>query len=362
VTGFDMKQPRMAASAVVAALRRADAAAATRAGALYARALEPGAFGLFPNVSGFSGRLDVALPEGEPGTPLRVEMELRGEGVGHGEAGIYSLGHDRTLAAGEIGPAWRTLTLDLERPEGDAFWLLLVHRGDGTVELTAPRITQAGEPATVADLATVAPRPLLMPKLQRMDYTHRVVEADGRRVLRVAADPVLGRSRGAAVAAEALVARILPGDRWARQQARLVAQAVEWRVLVERNRDIFLAENLRWLADEAFPGERVVAFAHASHAERRAGRLGVFLAEALGRDYRSVTLEATTGCYRYFGPVAEIEEDSELVLHEVEPAADGTPTDCLRRAGEGELTDVVIRLGGVEPIEPQGAAAPPVPR
>ena len=366
VAGLDMKQPRLAADAVVAALAKADPEAAGRAEALYAQALEPGAFGLFPNVSGFSGRLEVALPEGEPGAPLRVELEVRGEGVGHGSAGFYSLDHDHTLAAGEIGPAWRTLALDLERPAGDAFSLLLFHRGDGSVEFTAPRVTQTGEPTIVGDLATVTPRPLLMPKIQRMDYVHELVEKEfvdsgGRPVLRVTADPVLGRSHDASVAAEALVAGTLPGDRWARQQARLVTQAVEWRVLREPNRDLFLADNLRWLADEAFPGQRVVALAHASHAERRRLRMGFVLAEALGRDYRSVTLQATSGSYRYFGPVAEIDEDAELVLHEVAPDADG-PTDCLRRAGAGEPVDAVVRVGGVEPIEPAGAAAPPVPR
>jgi erythromycin esterase-like protein len=349
VSGFDMKQPRLAADAAVAALRRADPRAAAEVEALYARALEPGAFGLFPNVSGFTGVLPVALPE-STGTPLRVEVEVRGDGVDYGEVGVFALGAGRTLLAGEVGSAWQTLVLDLERPAGRGFDLLLVHRGDGTVELGVPRVTLGGEEISSPDLAAVTPRPLMMPRLQRMDYAHDVVAVDGRPVLRVSADPVLGRSREAVAAAEALVGRTLPHDRWARRYARLVTQAVEWRILVERNRDAFLAENLRWLADTAFPGARLVALTHASHAGRHPTRMGGFLADALGDRYRVVTLQAVSGRYRYFGDVSEIHERSKLELHDVAWQADA-PVDCLRRERNGETVDAVVYVAGVEPIE-----------
>lgn len=77
--------------------------------------------------------------------------------------------------------------------------------------------------------------------------------------------------------------------------------------------------------------------------------MGAFLGGALGRGYRAVTLEATSGRYRYFGEVSEIDEDTALVLHEVPPRAD-PPADCLRRAGDDEPTDATIFVAGVEPI------------
>lgn len=336
VAGYDHKQPALAAQAVVAALAGVDPAAAREAEALYTRALSPGAFGLFPNVSGFTATLRIPLPTRSHSAPLVIELETRAEDLTYGSVGIAAevAGdfHSQSLKPGDLATGWSPLRLELNVPaEVSALELSLWHRGNGTVWVTQPRltvVTQTEAPGTArGELTTLAVQPLMMPALQAMDYRHEFeVDSGGRgTVLRVVADPLLDDSRVAAAAAEELVAKVAihgaldPARRiWVQQAARLVSQAVAWRTLAENNRDRFLAENLRWLHEQAFPEARMLALGHASHTERRQGRMGAFLSTELGADYGTISMIAGAGSTRYFGEVSRLAVNAPLVVQPVE--------------------------------------------
>lgn len=396
VAGFDLKQPALAARQAVEGLRRVDAAAAGRAEECFRRALAPGSFGLFPNVYGFTGELRVPLPPRRDEAPLVVELAARGEGVTYGSAGLLveaaGVWRAATLDAAALGDGWRTLLVELTAPaDAQAIEIALHHRGDGTVWLRPPRVTLGGAAVEAPPLAGIAPRPLLMPRLQANDYRHEVTIEPGTRkaVLRIAADPVLATSRAAAAECEAVVRAAVSaaGDRlerergaWLDQAARLVRQAVEWRTLGQPNRDVFLAENLVWLARTAFPGRRVLALAHASHTERRAGRMGAYLQQALGADYRTVSMLAGGGEALGFGDLATLEPATPLVPVTIGPEPEGpfeaavgalrggdfllplaevTGSPAGRRwlaaahPRPGEAPDVVIRVERVAPMRPR---------
>jgi erythromycin esterase len=384
VAGYDVKQPALSARAVVEALARVDPKAAGEAATLYARALAPGAFGTFPNVWGFTGTLRIALPARDGPVRVVVELEARAEGVTYGSVGVAHAPRGSSGVAaswvqpGDLDAAWRTVRRDLEVPAGDdPLELVIWHRGNGTFEVTAPRVIVDDRPVAV-DLATVEPRPLMMPRLQVMDHRAEVVAAarSDRPVLRVRADPALDASRAAAAAAEGLVREVaaragdrLPPGRRVRilQAARLVTQAVEWRTLVEPNRDVFLAENLTWLGHTAYPESRILALGHVSHTERRAGRMGSFLAAGLGDRYRTVSMVATSGRALYFGEVSGLTADAELEVVVVEPSQRNPLEAALARLDEGSFLLPLAELASapgarqwLESVHPRPAEAPDV--
>ena len=382
VAGFDLKQPALAARMVVDALRPIDEVAAAAAEARFRRALAPGAFGLFPNVWGFTGSVRVPLPRRPAGAPALVELEVRADGVTYGTAGVAAAAGDAqqhaTRGPENLTADWRPLRLELEVPAlVEELELTLYHRGDGTVWLTAPRITVGGT-VVVADLGRLQVRPLLMPRLQANDYRHEVVPSGalGRPALRIEADPGLRDSRAAAAAAEAHVRGVveragghLESGRaaWLVQAARLVRQAVEWRTLGQNNRDVFLAENLAWLATTAFPERRILALAHRSHAERREGRMGAWLDQRLGASYRTVSMLVGSGEELAFGELATLEPGAALVTVPIEPPAAGTFEGTVAALREGEFLLPLAEIAGtpagrswLEAVHPRPREAPDV--
>lgn len=344
--GYDAKQPRLAAERLTSAIREADPKALARVRDLLARALAPDAFGIYPNVWGFSSTVRFTFPPQDAEVAVEVAVEVRGEGVDYGLVG-FSARSDagkpsevRFVPIEDLRATGSTYRVELQVPAlASALDLSLFHRGNGTVSFGRPvvhlgdrRLETSGGFESSGELETIEPSPLMMPALQRMDYRAEVLEdaATGRPILQIAADPLLDRGLDAARATQRQIEELLGSAEleglspaqtdWVRQLSRLVTQAVEWRVLAEPNRDVFLAENLLWLQRTAFPRRRILALAHASHTERRPRRMGDFVARALGEDYRAVSMVAGSGSRRDFGNVSELHPGSPLEEIEIDPA------------------------------------------
>lgn len=71
-----------------------------------------------------------------------------------------------------------------------------------------------------------------------------------------------------------------------RQCARIIVQLVEDldEGLSNAHRDRSMAANVRWLADTAYPGEKIVLWAHNAHVGTRPGWMGGHLRETFGTD------------------------------------------------------------------------------
>lgn len=291
--GFDLKQPALAMRAVGEGLRRLDPAAAAKAESLYApvRAL-PG-FGVFPNVYGFTGSLRVTLPPRTETQTLRVALRVRGQGVSHGSVGLTVEGADpassplrksRWLAAHEVGGLWAPLEVELPVPGGvGEVRLLLHHRGNGTVWFDGFFLELGGRKLELPDgLGAIEPQPLQMPAVQVMDY-------------RTGFDEQVAGTAG---------------------------------------------PSLRVDCD---PGSRVFVLAHSSHTERLPRKMGAHLAAELGDAYKTVTMHALAGRYRYFGDVRSLKADGELELFSVAP----DDVELLaRRLGEAAENDLLFHLAG----------------
>jgi len=364
--GFDLKQPALAMRAVGEGLRRLDPAAAAKAESLYApvRAL-PG-FGVFPNVYGFTGSLRVTLPPRTETQTLRVALRVRGQGVSHGSVGLTVEGADpaspplrksRWLAAHEVGGLWAPLEVELPVPGGvGEVRLLLHHRGNGTVWFDGFFLELGGRKLELPDgLGAIELQPLQMPAVQVMDYRtgfDEQVAGTAGPSLRVDCDPAIDEILRAANDVVVLVReqvalhreRLSPPEAaWLQQMSRLVLQACEWRALAEPNRDVFLARNVSWLQREGFPGSRVFVLAHSSHTERLPRKMGAHLAAELGDAYKTVTMHALAGRYRYFGDVRSLKADGELELFSVAP----DDVELLaRRLGEAAENDLLFHLAG----------------
>lgn len=292
--GFDIKQPRLAAEGLVAAVGEVDPRAVGELRSLLSQAFAPGAFGIYPNVWGFTGTSRLVLPEREADAPARIELTVRGEGVEYGHVGLSAgAGGDRSprvrwIRVEDLGATGSVEVLELGVPaRAESLEISVFHRGNGAVEFGRPEVRLGDRRLDTAGLwDEVETRPLMMPALQAMDYRAQVLEppGGGARVLRITADPLLDSGLEAAQAVGARVDVLLDGTStaslsrdevaWTLQLARLVRQAVEWRTLAESNRGVFLAENLLWLHRMVFPGRRVLALAHTSHTERIPGKMG----------------------------------------------------------------------------------------
>lgn len=368
VAGYDVKQPDLALGAVADTLRRVDRQAAATAEALGETILSLGGYGLFPNVRGYTAALRLPLPgsvnQQRPRT-FRAEVWVRSEGSSFGSVGMLASrvagasGPARRsveLPLSQVGAGWMPLRLLLPLPaDADAAEVWLYHRGNGSVWFDDLHLDLDGAPLGPEDpLAALEPWPLMMPKLQVMDYGAArdpdVAHGDGppsAGSLRVTCDPrvdgALAAVRRLADVVESTLQAAEDGPSptealWTRRMVRLVEQAVHWRTLVEPNRDVFLAENLAWLQRHAFPEARVLALGHQSHTERIPRRMGSLLAERYGDRYRTVTLHAESGTYAYFASdVSSLDLDAPLVLHAVEEAGRRELVPYLAALGEGDL-------------------------
>ncbi len=394
VAGYDLKQPARALAELVATLERAGPGAAGEVEDLGRSILGLGAYGAFPNVSGYTGTLEIPLPPAQHPGPrrLRASVRLRGEAGGDlprfGHAGLrlgvgYRQQEIDQRPVAELDRGWQTLAVDLELPpDTGTAGLWLFHRGSGSVWFDDLRLEIDDEPLEPpADLTGLQTRGLMMPNIQVMDYTAapdptvrhpgeggsgaaQAGTEDRNGSLRVTAHRRIAEAVAAAERLTSLTGETVAGagDRltkaettWARQHARLLNQAVHWRTLVEPNRDVFLAENLTWLAETAFPGRRVLALGHASHTERVPRRMGSFLAERHGGDYRTLTLHAESGTYAYFGDVASLDEaTSGLELHSVEEVRGRPLVPLLTSLGEGDLVVHLEALARDGPEELRG--------
>jgi erythromycin esterase-like protein len=341
--GFDFKQPSFAMEAVIDGLRQLDPKAAAEAGKLYAKVLELGGFGVYPNVYGFSAILRLPLPPRTETKPLNLRLKVRGRGVSHGWVGLSiepaKPGSDgprasRYLSPDKLSEAWTSLDIETEvAPHLDEVQLVIFHRGNGTVWFDGLDLALDGQPLELAEeLAGVDVQSLAMPLIQVMDYTASFdsqVSYAGGSALRVNCDPAVDEALRAARAVDSLLEATLAAKAgrasdsqaaWLRQMSRLALQATEYRTLVETNRDVFMAENATWLQQQGFPHGRMLALAHSSHTNRsaRARGMGRILADEFGSTYRTATLLALAGQYRDFGNPRDLDRNSGLELFSME--------------------------------------------
>ncbi len=346
VAGFDLKQPELAAKAIADGLRKIDGAAAKQVELAYAPALALASLGMVPNVSGFTAEIRVPLPPAEERDTVRVGVWVRGREVRFGKVGLLVEGAVQGGAAvgdkssEEISPevlsaGWRQVVVQLDPPpEAVEIWISVYHRGNGTVWFDDLFI-QMGDRKLVpdTDLIEAETTPLLFPALQVQDYksfSDAIENLGSGPALRVECDPATDRALDGLARAEhslnrALLAHaetvLLAEAARLVQMARLVRQAVEWRLLVEPNRDVFLAKNLEWLAKQGFPDARLLAIAHASHSERSPAKMGGFLAATFGDDYATVSMLALTGHYRGLPNPRNAEIHAPLEILTVEDTA-----------------------------------------
>lgn len=339
--GYDLKQPRLAMRTLLAELRELDASAAAEAEQRYEEISRLGGFGVVPSFLGYSANLTLPLRPGDGSArPLTVALRVRTSGLSRGTAGFtVRAGKEasrtarlrgeevaaRAAAGGTAGgDPWTPLEASVDVPaSASEATLTIFHWGNGTVWFDGLAATLAGQPLPVAtEVVDPVPLPLQMPLLQVMDYVAAPdpeVSLDSGISLRVACDPRLDVALTAARHIASIVdevtrrAELAPASAtWLRQLARLVVQATEWRTLEQPNRDVFLAENLTWLAHQAHPGARVLAVAHTSHTERLPRRMGAYMAEIHGGSYRVVSMLPLEGENRDFGDLATLSPGAPL--------------------------------------------------
>jgi erythromycin esterase-like protein len=392
IAGFDIKQPDLAARAVVERLRAVDARAAEALVPLYGEVLALGGFGIFPNVSGMTATVSWLPPTAEPLGAVRIAVSFRGRGVTLGQVGLTVQGTNadgveiaratKVLSPAEIGSDWTTLQIDY--PPSTAAQQLRIsvfHRGNGAVWFQGLEVQPGGaKVAAAVPLADAAIAPLLFPALQVQDYRvslERDPNLGGVPVLQVECDRAVDRAFAALTEAEAILRASLDAhaselsfeaSSWLAQLALAVRQAVEWRVLAEPNRDRFLARNVAWLQSTGFPGSRVLVLAHSVHIERISERMGDFLSAELKDHYRTVSLLALSGQYRYFGDPRKTGPASPLELYTIAEPDRGllatelskqleTSLDPSQPLGSvvqsvGNRMDVAVLLRRVTPLRP----------
>ena len=123
----------------------------------------------------------------------------------------------------------------------------------------------------------------------------------------------------------------------ARQAAAVAYQACAMRVPGTglSYRDEMMAKNVQWLADEVFPNEKIVLWAHNDHVSFgwRAGRksMGTWLRDRFGRRMYVTGFAFRRGQLRVRGQTNGRLMD--LALHDVPPAPEGTGDAVLSAAG-----------------------------
>lgn len=391
--GYDSKQPELAMFALSAALREVSVEAALEAENLFKAVRDLGGLGVIPNFAGYSGVASVVVaPRTAESQVLRVRLRVRTSGLTWGTVGLTVQADtlpaqtaaleggnpDARAAVGESDgrDAWSPLEVSLELPaEVTEVSLTVFHRGDGTAWFDGLEIALADEPIPTPDLAEFERRPLLIPLLQVDDYVTApdgAVTFDGHSSLRVTCDPRLDMALAAARRIQSIVAQHVERNAelgpakagWLRQMARSVVQAAEWRTAEQSNRDVFLAENLTWLAREAFPRARILALAHSSHSQRLPRRMGAYMAETHGEAYRTVSMFPLEGERREFGALASLSASSLL---EALPLEGGGPWELARYGAglaSGDLVfaprELAAARGGSNPAGIDAATAPEV--
>lgn len=365
VAGFDFKHPGLAMRAVRETLEHLDPQTAELTAALYAEVMSLGGWGVYPNVYGYTADLAIRLPpEASSIRRLAVTVNIRSRGVSHGWVGL-SLADQSTGAAAKhrwLGPdklaeGWHPASVEIQVPStSNEISLTVFHRGNGTVWFSNPQITHNDAPLDL-DLSVEEAllRPLSMPNLQIMDYTAQMDPTSQfgyEPSLRVVCNPDVDEALGAARQADSLLRQRLDGlgDRLtdhdraqALQWSRLVLQTVEWRTLVETNRDVFMAENIGWLQTEGFPDSRLVTLAHSYHSGRYPGKMGFFLDERFGDDYLPITMLTLSGSLSGFGEEQSLQPDAPLEIVALGPESAPLLARHLATMADGDLLFLLAR-------------------
>ncbi len=112
---------------------------------------------------------------------------------------------------------------------------------------------------------------------------------------------------------------------WATQNARIAAQAAD----LARNsavRDPDMADNVKWIVDQAPPGSKIVLWAHDYHVSRVDGAMGSYLAKRYGKDYVVLGFGFHEGSYNAVGAQG-------LRPYDAAPSFPGSAEYVFRQAG-----------------------------
>lgn len=121
------------------------------------------------------------------------------------------------------------------------------------------------------------------------------------------------------------------------QMTRIVTQALRMRVpgAATSFRDEMMAKNVAWLANELYPGEKIVVWAHNGHVNgaRNIGYepMGSWLRKAFGRQMYVTGFAIDTGTVRAIGAGAQ---STGLSSYVIPPAPAGSGTAVLSAAGK----------------------------
>lgn len=366
--GFDMKRPVLAMDNVVSVLRGINPEAATTAAALYAPYRDIPGMGIIPFLG---GGLYADLPEEflilAAGRQVTLSGWIKTEGVdrfasnGAGPGLWLRAGREfehLPWAPGKKPPGtspWQRYSVEIQVPQtANSLRFGVVHYGNGRVWFDGLEFAIDGQPVEVpgldVDFETEAPfgfqeYEAQFAPIQVDDYS---LEGDtgnvrsGKRSLRIVYNPLLDK----AVADAARVLEDLTKSHdtyakqvgiakyeWLMQNARIVHQALSWRADY-RLRERWMAENLRWLQEYRFPGERIVSSAANSHVcdcgpGGNFPRAGSYLKEWYGAEYLAMGLFSFTGSYRGW----DYENMTEGAVNLLPERKAGSLEACLERSG-----------------------------
>jgi erythromycin esterase len=87
-----------------------------------------------------------------------------------------------------------------------------------------------------------------------------------------------------------------------------------------------MADNVKWIVDQAPPGSKIVLWAHDYHVSRVEGAMGSYLAKRYGKDYVVLGFGFHEGSYNAVGPQG-------LRPYNANPSFPGSAEFVLRQAG-----------------------------
>lgn len=335
--GFDMKRPVLAMDNVVSGLRGINPETATTAAAFYAPFRDIPGMGIIPFKG---GGLYTDLPEEflrlAAGRQITLSGWIKTEGVdrfaSHGAGpGLWlragrEFGH-APWAPGKKPPGtspWQRYSVEIQVPQtANSLRFGVVHYGNGRVWFDGLEFAIDGQPVEMpgldVDFETESPfgfqeYEAQFAPIQVVDYSFESDNENvrsGKKSLRIVYNPLLDKAVANAAEVLEYLTRFQDsyaervGDarfEWVMQNARIVHQALSWRA-DHRLREKWMAENIRWLHEHGFPGEKIALSAANLHvcncgSGGRFRRTGSYLKEWYGTEYVTTGLFAFTGTYR----------------------------------------------------------------
>lgn len=389
-TGFDMQTPDKAAKIAVEFLEKADPEYAATAKGQYAAMTKARPSGSGASFGVVSASFPVAVAAGKK---IKYSGWIKTENVSDGYAGLWWRvdGKDGVLAfdnMGGRGPAgttpWALFSIEMVVP-ADAGSIVFgtLMPGKGKAWFDGLEIEVDGQAYAGDQFDLDFEGPALRGFADRMPdrappegYTAKVdagAAHSGKQSLSIqSVGPVEkvetgGPTPAAAVKIADEVLRHMEAARdgylkeasakdvdWAIQNARVVAQCAKMNASSNgyRTRDECMAQNVKWILEQAPPGSKIVLWAHNGHVNRAAGCMGSFLNKMYGKDMVVIGFAGATGEYTAVGA-------SGLGRYPMEEPPAGSLEWYLRATGQPRL---IMDVRNPPDDDPTGSwLADPVP-